>query len=114
VQAVVRAHEQNQHYSDILDSIQGVAFFGTPHQGSDLAFWDHIGTSIVWAVALGYSTNTTLAKDLKIDSVMLKSISESFAYRGAKMRIRSFYETESMRGLNCRVGEAIPLRTLTK
>ncbi|KAE8446972.1 hypothetical protein EG329_011454 [Mollisiaceae sp. DMI_Dod_QoI] len=104
-QAVVRAHEQNEYYADILDNIQGVAFFGTPHRGSDLAFWDYIGATLVRSVTLGYSTNKTLSKELKIDSEMLKRVSESFAYRGAKMKIRSFYETESMKGLNCRVVE---------
>jgi len=99
-QAVVRAHEQNEHYSNILENIQGVAFFGTPHHGSDLAFWDHVGTMLIRAATLGYSTNVQLSKDLKIDSEMLRRITESFAYRGAKLKIRSFYETEFMKGLN--------------
>ena len=61
------------------------------------------------AATLGYSTNVQLSKDLNINSEMLRRISESFAYRGAKMKIRSFYETELMNGLNCRVGkEAAP------
>ena len=108
---MVRAHEQNEHYSNILENIQGAAFFGTPHHGSDLAFWDHAGTLLVRAATLGYSTNVQLSKDLKIDSEMLRRISESFAYRGAKMKFRSFYETELMKGLNCRVGEGSTLET---
>ncbi|KAF5639076.1 ankyrin repeat [Fusarium sp. NRRL 52700] len=46
-QAVIHAHEQNHHYSSILDNIHGVVFFATPHRGSDLAFWDDIGTTLV-------------------------------------------------------------------
>ncbi|ETS79015.1 hypothetical protein PFICI_08868 [Pestalotiopsis fici W106-1] len=102
---VVRAYEQDTFYSKILDSIQGVVFFGTPHRGSDLAFWDHIGTRLVRVGTLGYLTNDTLSKDLKINAYMLKNISDSFVYRGAGLKIRSFYETLRMKGLNSRVVE---------
>jgi len=101
--SVIRAHEQNEHYSGILGSIHGVVFFATPHRGSDLAFWDRIGTSLVRVGTFGYLTNTKLSKDLKVNSEMLRRISDSFAYRGGTFKIRSFYETQPMVGLNCRV-----------
>ncbi|KAM0255136.1 hypothetical protein ACHAQJ_006059 [Trichoderma viride] len=102
-QAIVRAHEQDQFYLTLLKNIQGVIFFATPHKGSSLAFWDLIGNRIVQASTLGFTTNPKLSKDLKVDSKMLKRISDSFAYRGWSIKIRSFYETEFMSGLNCRV-----------
>lgn len=80
-----------------------MVFFATPHRGSDLAFWDSIGTRLAKAATLGFTTNTRLSKGLKVDSEMLKRISDSFAYRGGGFKIRSFYETELMPGLNCRV-----------
>ncbi|KAL7808190.1 hypothetical protein V8C26DRAFT_423602 [Trichoderma gracile] len=98
---VVRGHEQDSFYGPLLDRIRGVIFLGTPHRGSDLAYWDSIGTRIVRVATLGLTTNTKLSKDLKVDSEMLKRISDSFAYRGATYQIRSFYETEFMPGLNC-------------
>lgn len=100
---VISAHEQDTFYSGILNSIQGVVFFGTPHRGSDLASWDLMAVSLLQASTLGYIANSKLSKDLKIKSRTLKRISESFAHRGAKFGIRSFYETQSMPGLNCLV-----------
>lgn len=55
----------------------------------------------LWA----WATNSKIVKDLKVDSEMLKHISDSFAYRGAAFKIRSFYETEFMSGLNCCVSK---------
>lgn len=80
-----------------------MVFFGTPHKGSDLAFWDTVATSLVRASTLGYATNVKLSKDLKIEAETLKRISESFIHRGANFGIRSFYETQFMTGLNCLV-----------
>ncbi|KXH67436.1 ankyrin repeat protein [Colletotrichum salicis] len=104
-QAVIMAHEQDRHYSCILYHIHGVVFFGTPHRGSSLATWDEIGTLIVKASTLGYSTNSKLSNNLKVDSKFLKRISESFATRGEEFEVRSFYETVRMKGLNCKVVE---------
>lgn len=90
-------------YAPLIENIKGVVFFATPHKGSDLASWDRIGTRVAQAASLNYATNAKLSKDLKVNSDILKSISESFAYRGDHFRIRSFYETKFMRGLNCLV-----------
>lgn len=100
---MIRAHEQTRFYSHLLESIKGVMFFATPHRGSDLASWDHLGTTVVRAAMLGFSTNTKLSKDLKLDSDTAKRISDSFAGRAWNFKIRSFYETELIPGLNCRV-----------
>ncbi|KAH7146440.1 hypothetical protein EDB81DRAFT_584616, partial [Dactylonectria macrodidyma] len=102
-QAVVRAHEQDHFYASLLEKIQGVVFFATPHRGSDLALWGSIASRVVQAATLGFTTNAKLSQDLKVNSEMLKSISDSFAYRGGNFRVRSFYETEFMPKLNCRV-----------
>ncbi|KAK1509212.1 ankyrin repeat protein [Colletotrichum costaricense] len=104
-QAVIMAHEQRRHYSCILDHICGVVFFGTPHRGSSLAAWDEIGTLIVKASTLGYTTNSKLSSSLKVDSKFLRRISESFAARGDNFEVRSFYENLRMKGLNCKVVE---------
>ncbi|KAG7059460.1 ankyrin repeat protein, partial [Colletotrichum scovillei] len=104
-QAVIMAHVQDRHYPCILDRIRGVVFFGTPHRGSSLATWDEIGTRIAKATTLGYATNSKLSSNPKVDSKFLKSVSESFAARGEEFEVRSFYETERMKGLNCKVVE---------
>ncbi|KAK1637464.1 hypothetical protein BDP81DRAFT_317718 [Colletotrichum phormii] len=104
-QAVIMAHEQDRHYSCILDHIHGVVFLGTPHRGSSLATWDEIGTLVVKASTLGYSSNSKLSSSLKVDSKFLRRITESFAARGEDFEVRSFYETKRMKGLNCQVVE---------
>ncbi|KAH7322547.1 hypothetical protein B0I35DRAFT_425961 [Stachybotrys elegans] len=104
-QAVIKAHEQNNFFANILDNIRGVVFFATPHRGSDLATWDRIGTVLHKAGSLGYMTNTNLSKDLKVNAEFLKRVSESFVSRAGNFKIRSFYETEFMHGLACRVVE---------
>ncbi|KAH7109021.1 hypothetical protein EDB81DRAFT_954385 [Dactylonectria macrodidyma] len=104
-QAVVRAHEQDRYYAQLLESIHGVVFFATPHRGSDLAFWGSIAARVAQAASFGFSANSKLSKDLKVDSVLLKHISDSFVYRGGNLNIRSFYETEFMPKLNCRIVE---------
>ncbi|KAL7960849.1 hypothetical protein V8C34DRAFT_312462 [Trichoderma compactum] len=110
-QAMVRAHEQNQFYSSLMESVRGVIFFATPHKGSSLAFWDLVGTRIVQAAAFGMAASPNLPKDLKVNSEMLNRISNSFAYRGCSIKIRSFYETEFMPFLNCRarLGERLDI-----
>ncbi|KAF4985638.1 hypothetical protein FDECE_16421 [Fusarium decemcellulare] len=102
-QAVIHAHEYNYYYSTLLDHILGVVFFATPHRGSDLAFWDEIGTKLVQIGTFGHSTNTKLSKDLKVDGSLMKRISDSFSHRGRKLKITCFYETERMKGLHCEV-----------
>ncbi|KAL6863992.1 Alpha/Beta hydrolase protein [Trichoderma novae-zelandiae] len=97
-QLVVRGHEQDGFYGPMLERIRGVVFMATPHRGSDLGYWDRIGPRFVRAACLGLNTNTKLIKDLKANSEMLKRLSESFVYRGATFKIRSFYETERMPG----------------
>ncbi|KAK1728235.1 uncharacterized protein BDZ83DRAFT_570920, partial [Colletotrichum acutatum] len=102
-QAVIMAHEQDRHYSCILDHIHGVVFFGTPHHGSSLAAWDEIGTLIVKASTLGYVTNSKLSSSSKVDSRFLRRVPESFAARGEDFEVRSFYENVRMKGLNCKI-----------
>ncbi|PTB68629.1 hypothetical protein BBK36DRAFT_1166530 [Trichoderma citrinoviride] len=93
---IFRGHEQDSFYGPMLERIRGVVFMATPHRGSNLGYWDSIGPRLIRAASLGFKCNTKLIKDLKVDSEMLKRISDSFAYRGASLKIRSFYETERM------------------
>lgn len=60
-------------------------------------------SSILKAGSLAIHTNSKLAKDLERDSRVLENISRSFVNRGKKLIIVSFYETEKMDKMNCRV-----------
>jgi protein SERAC1 len=90
-------------YKFLLDSIRGILFFGTPHRGSSLATWSTLLGSVVLAVSFGTMTNLGLSKDLQSHSIALQEISKSFVDRAKNLQIVSFYETDKMDLLNCRV-----------
>jgi hypothetical protein len=101
---LTKAHER-ERYKTLLKHIFGVAFFGTPHKGADLASWSVTLGNILRAASLGTSTNVQLAKDLEGNSRVLAQISRSFVERGKELKIFSFYELDKMDNLNCRVSK---------
>ncbi|KAL6796306.1 hypothetical protein GGI42DRAFT_345133 [Trichoderma sp. SZMC 28013] len=103
--AIIKGHEWDRFYGSLTQKICGVVFFATPHKGSKLATWNTIGTRITQAVTLGFASSPSFVEGLVVDSKMLKQISESFVPRAGAYKIRSFYETLFMKGLNCRVVE---------
>ncbi|KAH8747004.1 ankyrin repeat protein [Hyaloscypha finlandica] len=102
--AIIRAHEKSL-YQTTLDAIKGIAFFGTPHRGSALADWSTLASNILRAASFGVNTQTQLSKDLKKNSKVLQEISKSFVERAKDLQLVSFYETEKMDFMNCRVVE---------
>jgi hypothetical protein len=63
--------------------------------------------NVLKAATLGTSTNTRLARELSSGSDTLRRISSSFTSWGKELTIYSFYETEKMPGMNCRVSGAM-------
>ncbi|KAF4631578.1 hypothetical protein G7Y89_g6554 [Cudoniella acicularis] len=98
-QALVRAHER-ERFSTLLSNIRGIAFFGTPHRGADLASWAAMFGNILNAAGFGTSTSTKFLKELRSRSELLSDISESFVERGKDLDIFSFYETDMMGYMN--------------
>lgn len=82
--------------SDLLDSLQGILFMGTPHQGSGIATLGAIGADMLKAASLGTSTNSALVKELKENSKTLQEISKDFTFTKPGVKIYSFVETEGM------------------
>lgn len=80
--------------------VRGVAFFGTPHQGSKTANWGTIIANILNAASFELNMNTTLINNLEKQSGVLFEISESFVDRGKGLKITSFYETRKLGGTN--------------
>lgn len=103
LQAMNRAHETERYRESLLERVIGVAFFGTPHRGSSLAHWASMLSGILKTCLLGTSTNFQLTKSLERKSKTLEGISKSFIERGKDMQIYSFYETEKMGFMNCKV-----------
>jgi hypothetical protein len=91
--------------SSLLSQIKGVFFFGTPHRGTNLAQWATLLENILKASSLGTSTNARLGKELQSRSEILSKISKSFVERGKSLAIFTFYETEVMPYMNCKVSE---------
>ncbi|KAF3764298.1 hypothetical protein M406DRAFT_351665 [Cryphonectria parasitica EP155] len=102
-QAVNRAAENHRYKDVILDHVQGICFFGTPHRGSELAPWGSTVSRILRAGVMGSHTNSQLTKDLERKSHMLSQISKSFLQHGRRLKIVSFTETEKLDWLNCLV-----------
>lgn len=101
-QAIIRAHERDR-YHDLLQSIHGVMFFGTPHRGSSLANWSTVLGNIASFASFGSKTNWKLSQNLQTESGQLQEISKSFVDRSKALQIISFYETDKMDFLNQRV-----------
>ncbi|KAI1468752.1 uncharacterized protein F4812DRAFT_470599 [Daldinia caldariorum] len=97
--ALVRANERN-FYKEILSCVQGVAFLGTPHQGSEAANWAQILANMLDVMSFNSNMNTALLENLQEQSDVLFKISESFVDRCDKLQIVSFYETRELSGTN--------------
>ncbi|PVH98023.1 hypothetical protein DM02DRAFT_616112, partial [Periconia macrospinosa] len=96
--AMIHAHQRLREYGELLDSIKGVIFFGTPHRGSDAAYWASYAARVLKTIQLGRGTNDKFVSDLRRNSKAFAEISEQWVERAAPLRIRTFYETELLYG----------------
>jgi hypothetical protein len=60
---------------------------------------------MIKVASLGTRTNAKLLDELRSRSEILQDISKSFVDRGRDLVIFSFYETDKMEYLNCKVGK---------
>lgn len=83
----------NLHLRSIKTSTFGVLFFGTPHQGSDMAKWATMLENIIslFPKAL-IDTNSSLIKTLGKNSETLQNINESFLGLSRELKIFYFWE----------------------
>jgi len=81
---------------------------GTPHGGSDIAFWTSHASRLIHAATLGTRTNKDLLQVLRKDSEFLESLSKKFALQNQSLKILSFYETEKLSFMNCPVSRVAP------
>lgn len=95
---MILAHERSGEYSEVLQSIKCVMFFGTPHRGSDAAYWAAYVTRVLSVIQLGRGTNQAFVSALKPNSETFSNISEQWIERADQLRIRSFYETLRLHG----------------
>ncbi|KAL5326083.1 hypothetical protein ACEPPN_007221 [Leptodophora sp. 'Broadleaf-Isolate-01'] len=86
-------------YKQIHDSVRGVMFFGTPHQGSGLASYATILAQI--PLVVGIDTHPQLLIALKKTSKDLKRLTETFReyMDRSGISVVSFYELRTLKGL---------------
>jgi triacylglycerol esterase/lipase EstA (alpha/beta hydrolase family) len=87
--AIIEAYN-NPDYASLSKDIAAVVFFGTPHQGSDLA-------GILNLVLTASFASRSFVKQLRPNSDALEAINNSFRHRVEKLKLISFFETENTR-----------------
>jgi hypothetical protein len=84
----------NDLYKSIREATYGIAFFGTPHQGGNLARLGDIASTIVRSVLRNPSNSFMEA--LKKDSAFVESLQSDFQHQLDDYKVLSFYETLPM------------------
>jgi hypothetical protein len=84
----------NDMYRPIREATYGIAFFGTPHQGGNLAKLGDIASTIVRGVLRNPSNS--LMDALRKDSGFVQSLQGDFQHQLEDYKVLSFYETLPM------------------
>jgi triacylglycerol esterase/lipase EstA (alpha/beta hydrolase family) len=84
-------------YEKILEATYGMAFFGTPHQGSTFAKLGDVVVSVVRSVL--HNPKNTFMDSLKKSSLFSDTIVDDFRHQVEKYQILSFYETQKTKNL---------------
>ncbi|KAB5580049.1 hypothetical protein GE09DRAFT_904211, partial [Coniochaeta sp. 2T2.1] len=101
-QALVIAHEDNLIYGELLTSVAGVVFMGTPHRGSGVA---NAGNFVGRVVNMchfaslplqGKAIRTDLLENLSYDAKPLLDLAISVRNRLQNLKVASCYETEAL------------------
>ncbi|TDZ15835.1 Vegetative incompatibility protein HET-E-1 [Colletotrichum orbiculare MAFF 240422] len=95
-QALILAIQRSDYWGSIATSTKGLVFFGVPHRGADKAYWAALVVRIAQFSSLGIRGNNKFVDSLKRNSAEFANISQAFIQPGARLTIRSFYETERM------------------
>ncbi|GFP55607.1 protein SERAC1 [Trichoderma asperellum] len=90
--ALVRA-SRDAKYEGILRECYGVAFFGTPHQGSSYFAMPTLASSIQHLLQLSAPLPASLTDDLRMGNHLLLHVDEDFKIVSDDLRVWTFYET---------------------
>lgn len=96
---MIRAQERSNLYGELLSKIHGIVFLGTPHRGSDVAYWASFPAKLLKALQLGTGTNTGYLKALTRNSEEFSCISQQWVERSRGLVIRTFFETDMLHGV---------------
>lgn len=85
--------------------MRGVVFLGTPHRGSDIAYWSGLLTKVANIAVLG-RLRQDLLDNLRPKSAELGTICAQFVERGIGLQIFSLYERLTMPVINALVSKS--------
>ncbi|RYP13739.1 hypothetical protein DL765_006755 [Monosporascus sp. GIB2] len=103
--ALVMAHERSTRYSSITKDTFGIMFLGTPHRGSDAAFYGKLFGILADVLTPG-SVRTQLLDDLKRKADVLGARCSQFVQPSQALhRVFSVYERVRVKGLSGLVPE---------
>lgn len=95
---MIIANERSNDYGELLNNIKAAMFLGTPHRGSDAAYWATYAANTLKILQLGRGTNNLFVSALQKNSTEFANISQQWIERAAPLKIRTFYETERLLG----------------
>ncbi|KAH7145901.1 hypothetical protein B0J13DRAFT_525420 [Dactylonectria estremocensis] len=90
--ALVKA-SRNSRFEDILRQCYGVAFFGTPHQGSSYLSMHTLASSIQSLLQLSSALPTSVTNELRVGNRLLLHLDDDFKAIATDMRVWTIYET---------------------
>jgi hypothetical protein len=93
---LVLAQARQSLYGDIYESAKSITFFGTPHQGANVAEWAGYLEKI--SKIVGVSRSNVL-KELETWSPTLLNLSRTFSEQIPRLLINSFYEKQPYQGI---------------
>lgn len=73
---MIIAHERSNEYGELLSSVKAAIFLGTPHRGSDVAYWGTFAANVLKTLQLGRGTNTSFVSALQTNSTEFANISQ--------------------------------------
>ncbi len=93
---MVLAQARRSLYGDIYESAKSITFFGTPHQGANIAEWAGYLEKI--SKIVGVSRSNVL-RELETWSPTLLNLSRTFNEQIPRLLINSFYEKQPYQGI---------------
>ncbi|KAF7559395.1 hypothetical protein G7046_g4757 [Stylonectria norvegica] len=90
--ALIKA-SRDSRYEEILRQCYGVAFFGTPHQGSSYFAMPSLASSIQILLQLSSPLPVSVTDELRVGTRLLLHLDDDFKTIATDFRVWTFYET---------------------
>ena len=104
IEARKQVHDSSSH--DTYNNTYAIIFFGTPHRGSNIAYWGRLLCGIAQATQINTHDGILIDLDPKTNSSKLRELNLDFddilcdSRKARQLRIFSFQEAQGMMGVN--------------